>query len=146
MGLGQTIAPQGIRKYLPILSWLPNYQSQWLRADLLAGLVAAAIFANAPRVREKALALIQQEQPRVIAVDCSAVPDIEYTALKHLTELEERLRAAGIMLWLVALNPEPLRVVERSALGAVLGHERIFVNLKQAADAYLGLQPGGYRP
>ena len=48
-------------------------------------------FANAPRVREKALALIRQEQPKVIVVDCSAIPDIEYTALKQLTDLEERL-------------------------------------------------------
>lgn len=43
MGVGQTIAPRGIRKYLPILSWLPNYPAQWLRGDLLAGLVAAAV-------------------------------------------------------------------------------------------------------
>jgi MFS superfamily sulfate permease-like transporter len=98
-------------------------------------------FANAPRVREKAQALIQQEQPKVIVVDCSAIPDIEYTALKHLTDLEERLRGAGIVLWLAALNPEPLRVVEQSALGEVLGRERMFFNLNQAVDSYLGLQP-----
>jgi SulP family sulfate permease len=93
-------------------------------------------FANAPRVREKAMALIQREQPSVIVVDCSAIPDIEYTALKQLTDLEERLREAGIMLWLVALNPEPLRIVERSSLGEVLGHERMFFNLEQAVEAY----------
>jgi anti-anti-sigma factor len=93
-------------------------------------------FANAPRVREKAMALIQQEQPQVIAVDCSAIPDIEYTALKQLVELEERLRGAGIMLWLVALNPEPLRVVEQSALGKALGRERMFFNLEQAVKSY----------
>ena len=100
-------------------------------------------FANAPRVWEKAQALIQQEQPRVIAFDCSAIPDIEYTALKQLIEREERLRGAGIELWLVALNPEPLRVVQQSALGAVLGHERMFFDLAQAVEAYLSLQPGG---
>jgi SulP family sulfate permease len=103
-------------------------------------------FANASRVGDRVRALIQQEQPQVIVVDCSAVPDIEYTALKQLTDLEERLRGAGIVLWLAALNPEPLRVVEQSALGAVLGHERMFFNLEQAVDAYLGLQPGIYRP
>ncbi len=103
-------------------------------------------FANAPRVGEKVRAIIQQEQPQVIVIDCSAVPDIEYTALKQLTELEERLREAGIMLWLAALNQEPLRVVEQSALGEVLGHERMFFNLKQAVDSYLGLQPGSDRP
>jgi anti-anti-sigma factor len=93
-------------------------------------------FANAPRVRDKALALIQQEQPKVIVVDCSAVPDIEYTALKQLTDLEERLREAGIMLWLAALNPEPLRIVEQSALGEALGRKRMFFNLEQAVEAF----------
>jgi SulP family sulfate permease len=94
-------------------------------------------FANAPRVREKALALIQQEQPQVIAIDCSAIPDIEYTALKQLTDLEERLREAGIALWIVALNPDPLRTIQRSSLGEVLGRERMFFNLEQAVEAYV---------
>jgi len=93
-------------------------------------------FGNAPRVREKALAFIQREQPKVIVIDSSAVPDIEYTALKHLIDLEERLREAGIALWLAALNPEVLRVVQRSALGETLGHERMFFNLEQAVEAY----------
>jgi high affinity sulfate transporter 1 len=94
-------------------------------------------FANVARVREKALSLIQREQPRVIVIDCSAVTDIEYTALKHLTGLEERLREAGIMLWLADLNPEPLRTVQRSSLGEVLKHERMFFTLEQAVEAFL---------
>ncbi|MFN2192493.1 MAG: SulP family inorganic anion transporter [Candidatus Promineifilaceae bacterium] len=35
--------PAGIRKYIPILDWLPHYQAAWLRSDLLAGLIAAAV-------------------------------------------------------------------------------------------------------
>ena len=38
-----TSEPTGIAKYIPILSWLPNYQSGWLRLDLVAGLTAAAV-------------------------------------------------------------------------------------------------------
>ena len=94
-------------------------------------------FANSQRVLEKLLAVIQRERPRVIAVDCSAVPDIEYTALKQLIDFEERLREVGIMLWLVALNPEPLRTIQQSSLGEALGHERMHPNLEQAVLAYL---------
>jgi high affinity sulfate transporter 1 len=97
-------------------------------------------FANAPRVREKMRALIQQDQPRVLAVDCSAVLDIEYTGLKQLAAFEEKLDEAGITLWLAALNPEPLRIIERSALGERLGHERLFFNLEQAVEAYQAMQ------
>ena len=35
--------PTGLAKYVPILGWLPNYRPDWLPADLLAGLVAAAV-------------------------------------------------------------------------------------------------------
>jgi MFS superfamily sulfate permease-like transporter len=97
-------------------------------------------FANAPRVREKALALLEREQPRVIVLDCSAIPDIEYTALTHLTSLEEKLREAGVILWLAALNPEPLRIVQRSSLGEALGHERMFFTLEQAVETFQARQ------
>jgi high affinity sulfate transporter 1 len=94
-------------------------------------------FGNVPRVQEKALALIRREQPRVIVLDCSAIPDIEYTALKKFAEIEERLRESGIMLWLAALNPEPLRTIQQSSLGETLGRERMFFTLEQAVEAYV---------
>ena len=80
--------------------------------------------------------LLQQHQPQVVVLDCSAIPDIEYTALKQWTEGEEKLRDAGITLWLAALNPAPLCIIERSSLGATLGHERMYINLEQALEAY----------
>ena len=94
-------------------------------------------FASAPRVGEKLLPLIYQEEPKVVAFDCSAVPDFEYTALTMLTTFEEKLREAGIELWLVALNPEPLKVIQHAPLGEVLGTERMFFNLGQAVERYL---------
>jgi MFS superfamily sulfate permease-like transporter len=97
-------------------------------------------FGNAARMREKALALIRREQPKVIVVDCSAVPDIEYTALRQLTDLEEGLREAGITLWLAALNPDPLHTLQRSSLGETLGRERMHFNLEQAVEAYLSME------
>jgi MFS superfamily sulfate permease-like transporter len=36
-------APNGLSKYLPILSWLSGYTSGWLRFDIIAGLTAAAV-------------------------------------------------------------------------------------------------------
>ena len=95
-------------------------------------------FASAPRVGGRLWELIHEAQPHVLAIDFSAIPDIEYTALKMLTELEEKLHDGGIPLWLVALNPEPLKVIERSPLGQTLGHKRMFFNLQQAVEAYQG--------
>jgi high affinity sulfate transporter 1 len=98
-------------------------------------------FASAPRTGDKLLALIIETQPRVLVLDCGAIPDIEYTALEMLTGFEEKLREQGIALWLVALNPEPLKIIERSALGNTLGHERMFFNLEQAVEVYEKTNP-----
>ncbi|TNF56113.1 MAG: SulP family inorganic anion transporter [Gammaproteobacteria bacterium] len=94
-------------------------------------------FANAQHIAEQMLPLIDAEKPRVIALDFSAVPDIEYSALKMLTEGEERLRERGALLWLVGLNPEALSMVQRSPLGETLGRERMLFNLSTAVDRFL---------
>jgi sulfate permease, SulP family len=93
-------------------------------------------FANAQRVGDKIWALVERTKPSVVAIDCSAVIDIEYTALKMLTEAEEKLRRDGITLWLVALNPDVLAVIKRSRIGDTLGRERMHFNLQVAVDKY----------
>lgn len=93
-------------------------------------------FANAANAAEKMRALVAKYDPRVIVLECSAIPDIEYTALLMLTEAEQNLRARGVSLWLAAINPDLLKIIERSSLGAALGHERMFFNLSSALDVY----------
>jgi len=93
-------------------------------------------FANTENAGEKMKALVVETQPRVIVLECSAIPDIEYTALVKLTEAEENLRGRGVELWLAGLNPEVLRLIERAPLGAALGHERMFFNLRKALEAW----------
>ena len=93
-------------------------------------------FASAPHVAEPLRELVDDAKPQVVILECSAIPDFEYTALKSLITAEEKLRNLGASLWLAALNPAALRMVERSALGQILGHERMFFNLQDAVRAY----------
>lgn len=93
-------------------------------------------FANAGNASDKMQALIAQTQPEVIVLECSAIPDIEYTALVKLTEAEARFRERGVQLWLAAVNPDLLKILERSPLGAALGHERMFFSLARALEAW----------
>jgi len=95
-------------------------------------------FANAQHVGDQVTALIEREQPQVVAFDCSGIPDIEYSALKVLVEAEERLRARGVLVWLVRLNPEALQMVRRSPLWKTLGRERLFLNMERAVEHYCG--------
>jgi len=96
-------------------------------------------FVNAERIREKMKALADEAEPKpkVVALDLSGVPDLEYTALKMLVEAEKRQRERGVSIWLVGLNPEVLSVIQRSSLGEVLGRERMHFNLEVAVAKYL---------
>src|SRR5215471_3670263 len=94
-------------------------------------------FVNAERIAEKVRVLADETKPRVVALDFSGVPDLEYTALKMLIEAEKRQRERGVSIWLVGLNPEVLSVIQRSSLGKVLGRERMHFNLELAVAKYL---------
>jgi sulfate permease, SulP family len=93
-------------------------------------------FANADRVGEKIRPLIAEAKPKVVALDLEGVFDLEYTALKMLTDAEKRQREKGVLLWLVGLTPGVLAMVQHSPLGAALGRDRMFFNLEQAIARY----------
>lgn len=101
-------------------------------------------FANAQQVAEEIRALIAAHKPRVVALDMSRVPDIEYSALQMLMEGEKRSHEQGATLWLVGLNPGVLEVVRHSGLADRLGHERMLFNARMAIERYQSLPSANY--
>jgi SulP family sulfate permease len=93
-------------------------------------------FASAPRVSERLWSLIREAKPQVLILECSAIPDFEYTALQMLENFEKKLREAGIALWLSTLNPEALKVMRSSGLAQSLGKQQMFYNLRDAVAKY----------
>jgi anti-anti-sigma regulatory factor len=91
---------------------------------------------------DKIRPLVLDSPPKVVALHLRGVFDLEYTALKVFTEAEATMRAAGVSLWLVGLNPSVLAMVQRSPLGQTLGRERMFFNLEQAVEKYQASMPG----
>jgi MFS superfamily sulfate permease-like transporter len=104
---------------------------------LLLRLEGRLFFANAQHIGQKIGLLVNEMKPAVVAIDLSAVPDLEYTALKMLTEGERRQRERGVTLWLVGLNPGVLQMVQRSPLGTALGRERMQFSLELAVARYV---------
>ena len=96
-------------------------------------------FANAEHIGQKMRLLVNEAQPQVVVLDLSAVPDLEYTALKALIEGEKRQRENGVSTWLVGLNPGVLQMVQRSSLGQGLGRERMQFSLELAVAKYVEL-------
>ena len=112
---------------------------------LIVRVEGRVFFANAQRIGDKMWPLVEQAKPSVIVIDCSAIIDLEYTALKMLAEAEERLERDGITLWLAALNPNVFATVSRSKLGEKLGRERMFFNLQAAVERYEQMKPAAMR-
>ncbi|HTC95990.1 MAG TPA: SulP family inorganic anion transporter [Terriglobales bacterium] len=109
---------------------------------LLLRLEGRVFFANAQQIAQKIRLLIEEAQPKVVACDLSAVFDLEYTALKMLTEGEKRQRERGVRLWLVGMNPGVLGMLQRSQLGEALGREAMHFNLEIAVAKYLSETAG----
>ncbi|MNZ84522.1 putative sulfate transporter [compost metagenome] len=103
-------------------------------------------FANAEQISHKIQPLIAEAQPKVVALDLGGVFDLEYTALKTLTEAEKRQRERGIALWLVGMNPGVLAMVRQSPLEQTLGSERMFFNLEEAVARYQAVEGAGQLP
>jgi sulfate permease, SulP family len=106
---------------------------------LLLRLEGRVFFANGEQISQKVKPLIEKSQPKVVALHLRGVPDIEYTALKMLSEMVERAHQHGIAIWLVGMNPSVLEMVHKSQLGKVLGNDAMLFNLEIAVARYLGL-------
>jgi high affinity sulfate transporter 1 len=103
---------------------------------LLVRVEGRIFFANAEQVGHKLRALIEETDPRVVALHMRGVPDLEFTALRVLTEGAKRHRERGIRLWLVGANPQVFEVIQRSPLAAAIGPDAIHPNLETAVAKY----------
>ena len=93
-------------------------------------------FVNAQNVADQISALVTQHKPRVLALDMSRVPDIEYSALQALMEGEKRATERGTAVWLAALNPGVLEVARRAGLDERLGRERLLFNARAVIERF----------
>jgi sulfate permease, SulP family len=104
-------------------------------------------FVNAQNVADQINALVAQYKPRVLALDMSRVPDIEYSALQALMNGEKRMTESGeLVVWVAALNPGVLEVVRRAGLDVRLGRERMLFNAREAIDRYQTMQAANDKP
>ncbi len=103
-------------------------------------------FVNAQYVSDRIHQLVAQHKPRVLAIDLSRVPDIEYSAMQMLADGEKRMTDDGIVVWLAALNPGALDMARHAGLDQRLGRERMLFNARAAIERYQAMQAAGAIP
>jgi anti-anti-sigma factor len=113
-----------------------NEADETLPGLLLLRVEGRLTFANAENAADKIRPLVEQSKARVVVLECSAILDIEYTALTALAAAEQRLRERGVALWLAGVNPDVLPVLKRSALAAASDSSRLFADLHQVVEAW----------
>jgi high affinity sulfate transporter 1 len=125
---------RGTTVFRPVSPEHPD-DEQW-PGLLMIRVEGRVFFANAQRIGDLVWPMVEAARPSVVLLDFRAVTDVEYTALKMLCEAEDKLRSAGQQLWIAGLNPAVFEVVERSRLGAALGHERMFLDMQAAVEKF----------
>src|SRR5262249_53376457 len=113
---------RGTQVYRPLT---PEHDDETFAGLLMVRPEGRVFFVNAERLGDQIRDLVDEQRPRVLALDLSRVPDLEFTALKMLIDGEQHMRERGVEVWLVGLNPGVLEMVRRSSLAATLGRERM---------------------
>ena len=102
-------------------------------------------FVNAQVVSDRIRELVAQHQPRVVVLDMSRVPDIEYSALQTLMEDERRMTDSGTGVWLAGLNPGVVETVRHAGLAERLGPRADAVQRARGDRALPGAAEAGRR-
>lgn len=113
-----------------------NPQDEATPGALIVRVVGRLYFANAQNIGDQVRELIEREQPKVLVLDCSAITDIEYTALMGMVEWVARMRREDVRVILAALNPGALALVQRTSLGEALGRAGLCTTVEIAVDQF----------
>jgi sulfate permease, SulP family len=94
-------------------------------------------YANAPRLSEEVMALVNvPDPPRWLVLHADAIDDIDYTGAQTLLELAGQLRQRGIVFAVAEASDDIRHQLDRFGLTARIGPDRYFPSLHQARDAF----------
>jgi MFS superfamily sulfate permease-like transporter len=119
--------PSGRHRYVPILSWLPQYDRSFLRFDVIAGATVWGLV--------KRLVGSSEPLPAGVVLDVGSNADLDITSAEALGQLVTALRSAGIDFALAEARRPVLDAAEREGVLAELGTGRVFRTIDEAVAA-----------
>ena len=101
-------------------------------------------FGNVTSVRDGILAAVTDAEPRptVVLLDLSVTPEVDVPALEAIDDLQARLAALGIELWLSQLRPDVRDLMERAGTLATIGAARVYPRVTDGILAFALHRPG----
>jgi len=101
-------------------------------------------FANVAAVRDEIVQAVADADPHpaVVLLDLGLTPQVDVPAADALADLQQRLAAEGIELWLSDLRPEARDLLERAGALAAIGAERVHPRVLEGILAFALRMPG----
>ena len=95
-------------------------------------------YANAESFKEEVLCLVGEASPKatVLALESSAIGDIDYTAADMLRRLVQALRDRGVTFAVVGMEDHPLEELTTSKLVDLIGEKNIYAGLRDLIGEY----------
>jgi SulP family sulfate permease len=95
-------------------------------------------FANVAAVRDGIIeaAAAAEPRPTVVLLDLALTPEVDVPVVEALQDLDQRLAAEGIELWLSALRPDARDLLDRAGALAAIGPERVHVRVIDGVLAF----------
>ena len=95
-------------------------------------------FANVAAVRDGIIeaAAAAEPRPTVVLLDLALTPEVDVPVVEALQDLDQRLAAEGIELWLSGLRPDARDLLDRAGALAAIGPERVHVRVIDGVLAF----------
>ncbi len=116
----------------------PHIRGETVAGVVVAGLHAPLSFLNAANFRADALHALQKEAPacRLLVLEASGVPEIDFTAAQNLRELFVECRKQGVTVAVARLeSPRTQDAFERFELYDELPRDHVFHSVEEAVRA-----------
>jgi MFS superfamily sulfate permease-like transporter len=134
---------EGLKRYIPILSWLPTYNRDWLPKDTMAGLTVWGViiptslaYANALTVRDRLVQMLSEadEPLKVVLFDAAVQSGLDITSSDMLKKLIKQLHNQGLVTYFAEVQEPVLEFSARTGLLDVIGKDNVFSTVEEAVN------------
>ena len=98
---------------------------------------AGVFYANATRLAEEVMGLVNVEKPpRWFVLDADGIDDLDFTAGKTLAELVDHLAERGVVFAVAEVHARVKRQLDLFGVTAKIGEEHVYATVQDAVEAF----------